>query len=189
MKKFLVALLVLNVVALAPLRAQDPQSSHYKAAEQMLNMMDMETVLRRAIDEMLKQQISVNPTLVPFEDVMRKFLMKYMSWDSLKADTIQLYMTEFTEAELNEMNKFYATPTGKKMVERMPALMSKGAEMGARRVQSNMGELENAMREEAQKMQAASGASSPGAASSPAAAAKSSPSPAAKKDEKPKGKP
>jgi uncharacterized protein len=186
MKKLLVALLVLNVVAAAPLRAQEAQSTHYKAAEQMLNLMDMETVLRRAIDEMLKQQMAANPTLVPFEDVMRKFLMKHMSWDSLKADTIQLYMNEFTEAELNEMNKFYSTPTGKKMVQRMPELMGKGAEIGARRVQSHLPELETAMREEAERHAAAAG-TKPGAADKPAAAGetpKATPSPSPK----PKGK-
>ena len=36
---------------------------------------------------------------------MRQFLMKHMSWESLKADTIQIYMAEFTEKELDELNR------------------------------------------------------------------------------------
>lgn len=167
MKKILVALLFLNLSLLPALHAQDTNSSHYKAAEQMLSLMDMENVLRRSIDEMLKAQIAQNPSIAPFENVMREFLMKHMSWDSLKADTVKIYMNEFTEAELNEMNKFYQTPIGKKMVEKMPTLMGKGSELGAQRVQQHMPELQNAMMEEAKKKGAAAGGSPAAAAAAP----------------------
>jgi hypothetical protein len=77
--------------------------------------------------------------------------MKHMSWESLKADTIQIYMAEFTEKELDELNRFYETALGRKMVEKMPTLMGKGAELGAKRVQDNMPELQSAIAEEAKK--------------------------------------
>ncbi|MBA2432539.1 MAG: DUF2059 domain-containing protein [Chthoniobacterales bacterium] len=177
MKKILVGLLFLNLSFLPVAHAQDANSSHYKAAEQMLSLMDMETILRRSIDEMLKAQIAQNPSIAPFESVMRAFLLKHMSWDSLKADTIKIYTAEFTEPELNEMNKFYQTPTGKKMVEKLPTLMGRGAEIGAKRVQDHMPELEAAMMEEAKK-QAAAGS---GAGASPAAPAPAAGAPAAPK--------
>jgi hypothetical protein len=160
MKKILAAVLLFSLSCLpAPAVAQDTNSSHYKAAEQMLNLMDMETMIRRSIDEMLKAQIAQNPSIAAFESVMREFLMKHMSWDSLKADTIKIYMAEFTEPELNEMNKFYQTPTGKKMVEKMPSLMSKGTELGAKRLQEHMPELQTAIMEAAKKQQDAAAAS------------------------------
>ncbi len=157
MKRVIVTLLSISVAAGIALAAEPtPGGSHYKAAEKMLTLMDMETVLRRSIDEMLKAQIAQNPGIAPFETVMRQFLMKHMSWDSLKADTIQIYMTEFTEKELDELNRFYATEVGKKMVEKMPTLMGKGAELGARRVQEHMPELQAAIAEEAKKQKDAS---------------------------------
>ena len=82
---------------------------------------------------------------------MKQFLAKYMSWDSLKADMIKIYMDEFTESELGELNKFYQTPVGKKTVEKMPTLMSKGAQLGGQRVQEHMPELQAAIAAEAQK--------------------------------------
>ena len=153
----LITTLLIACMTVAAHAAEPTPSSHYKAAEQMLTLMDMETVLRRSIDEMLKAQIAQNPGIAPFETVMRQFLMKHMSWDSLKADTIQIYMNEFTEPELNELNRFYQTEVGRKMVEKMPALMGKGAELGAQRVQQNMPELQAAIAEEAQKQKAKEG--------------------------------
>ena len=152
MKRLIVALLSVCLFTVAG-NAADPKTggSHYKAAEKTLTLMDMETVLRRSIDEMLKAQIAQNPGIAPFETVMRQFLMKHMSWDSLKADTIQIYMAEFTEKELEELNRFYETEVGRKMVEKMPTLMGKGAELGAKRVQEHMPELQSAIAEEAKK--------------------------------------
>ena len=73
---------------------------------------------------------------------MKTFLGKYMSWASLKDDMAKIYMSEFSETELNELNKFYQTPLGKKTVQRMPALMAKGAEMGQKRIQEHLPELQ-----------------------------------------------
>ena len=154
MKRFIVTLLSVCVVAAATNAAEStPGSSHYKAAEKMLTLMDMETVLKRSIDEMLKAQIAQNPGMAPFESVMREFFMKHMSWESLKADTIKIYMSEFTEKELEELNRFYQTDVGRKMIEKMPTLMGKGAELGAQRVQANLPELQEAMAAEAKKQQ------------------------------------
>jgi hypothetical protein len=99
---------------------------------------------------------------------MKEFLGKYMSWDSLKADMVKIYMEEFTESELGELNKFYQTPVGRKTVEKMPVLMTKGAQLGGQRVQKHMPELQAAITAEAQK-QGVAGAGGPGAGASPGA--------------------
>ena len=187
MKRIFVALLIFTAVPV--LNAQDKTgTTHYKAAEQMLTLMDMPTVLKKSVDEMVAMQVQQNPAIAPYETVMKQFLAKYMSWDSLKADMIKIYMDEFTESELGELNKFYQTPIGKKTVERMPTLMSKGAQIGGQRVQEHMPELQAAIAAEAQKQGGASGAPGAGAAksaASPAApaagAAKSAPSASPKK--------
>jgi hypothetical protein len=80
---------------------------------------------------------------------MKSFLGKYMSWPSLKDDMVKIYMTEFTEPELKELTAFYNTPLGKKTVQKMPALMAKGAEMGQKRVQEHLPELQAAIQAKA----------------------------------------
>lgn len=151
MSKAIFAIL-LGLVATLP--AADPKpASHQKAAEEMLTLMNMDAVMTRSIDEMLKAQIQANPTIAPFENVMKRFFAKHMSWNSLKPDMVKLYMDAFSEEELNELAKFYQTPTGKKAVQAMPELMGKGAQIGTQRVQQNMPELQAAIAEEAKKYQ------------------------------------
>jgi hypothetical protein len=98
---------------------------------------------------MLAMQMQQNPAIAPYQTQMKAFLGKYMSWASLKDDMAKVYMTEFSEPELNDLNKFYQTPLGKKVVERMPALMAKGAEIGQKRVQEHLPELQAAIQAEA----------------------------------------
>ena len=151
MRRIIVALVLLSVIPMV--RAADDKTapSHRAAAEQMLTLMDMPTLLKQSVDQMVKMQVQQNPTIAPYEAVMKEFLGKYMSWDSLKPDMIKLYTDEFTEPELGELNKFYQTPVGKKMLGKMPTLMSKGAQIGSQRVQEHMPELQAAIAAEAGK--------------------------------------
>ena len=147
MKILLPFLLAVSLLLPGPVRADE--ASHKKAAESLLGLMGMEALLSQSVDQMLVMQVQQNPGLAPYQSQMKTFLGKYMSWASLKDDMAKIYMTEFTEPELNEMNKFYQTPLGKKMVQRLPALMAKGAEMGQKRVQEHLPELQAAIQAEA----------------------------------------
>lgn len=77
-----------------------------------------------------------------FEVVMRKFLVKYMSWDALKEDFTKIYAGEFSEQELNQLTQFYNTPLGKKLSSKLPALQQKGMLLGQQRVQAHQAELQ-----------------------------------------------
>jgi hypothetical protein len=65
MKRFIVTALSVCLVAAGNAAEPTPGGTHYKAAEKMLTLMDMESVLRKTIDEMLKAQISQNPGIAP----------------------------------------------------------------------------------------------------------------------------
>ena len=113
MRRIIVALVLLSVIPMV--RAADDKTAapgHRAAAEQMLTLMDMPTLLKQSVDQMVKMQVQQNPTIAPYEGVMKEFLAKYMSWDSLKPDMIKLYTDEFTEPELGELNKFDNAFTG-----------------------------------------------------------------------------
>jgi hypothetical protein len=143
MKLLLPILMALSLLQPSALRADEV--SHKKAAESLLALMGMETLLSQSVDQMLAMQVQQNPAVAPYQAQMKTFLSKYMSWSSLKDDMAQIYMTEFTEAELNDLTKFYQTPLGKKTVQKMPALMAKGAEMGQKRMQEHLPELQAAI--------------------------------------------
>jgi hypothetical protein len=49
------------------------------------------------------------------------------------------------------MTKFYKTPTGQKMASKQTVLMSKGGELGQRKLQEHMPELKEAIEAAAKK--------------------------------------
>lgn len=128
------------------------EASRQEAAK-LLNAMEMEIAFERSIEQMVEVQITRNPSIKPYQDVMRRFFQKYMSYEELKPEIIQLYADAFTAQELREINTFYASPTGKKTIKLMPDLMTRGAEVGSRRIQANIHELQQMIQAESERLQ------------------------------------
>ncbi len=125
-----------------------------REAEKLLGTIGMEESMKQSMSQIIDVQLQQNPALVPFREVMLKFLNKHMSWESLKPELLVIYTEAFTAEELREINAFYATETGKKTIEMMPVLMGKGAQIGMNRVQDNMQELQSLIEEESARLEA-----------------------------------
>jgi hypothetical protein len=147
MRRSSVGLVLVALLAAGLARADE--KSHRRAAEELFKAMGTEKSLAASIDTTLDLQVKARPALARFKGVMKKFLHKHMSYDSLKADLVKMYTQEFTESEQKELTKFYQTPAGKKFARMMPVLMKKGAELGQRRVQENLDELKKMIEEAA----------------------------------------
>ena len=129
----------------------DPAAA--QEAEKLLEVTNMEGVLKQSIEQMLDIQIQSAPQLVPYKNIMLEFLEKYMSYENLKPDLIKIYSNAFTASELRELNQFYTTEIGKKSIEKMPMLMAQGAQLGAMKVQQNSAELEAMIKAESERLQ------------------------------------
>jgi len=136
--------------------AQQPAASpaQVKAAEQLIEMMEMEKTFNQSMEAMLQAQMNANPMLKQFEDIMRAFMGKYLKWSELKADYVKLYTDVFTESELKEMTQFYQTPLGKKMLNTLPALLTRGGQITSERLQPHLPELQKTIMERMQQKQA-----------------------------------
>lgn len=135
----------------APSTCLADQKSHRKAAEDLLIAMKVNKQLENSIDQMLELQIKTNPGIAQVRGSMKRFFDKYMSWESLRNELIDIYVSAFTEEELKQITAFYKTPAGRKMVEKTPELMAKGMQLGVSRVQENQSELEKMIREDQAK--------------------------------------
>ena len=71
------------------------------------------------------------------EEAMRK---AFVEGDYL-GEMAKLYAETFTEAELQDVIDFYRSPTGRKFLERQPALLQRGAALGQSLVQARMPEF------------------------------------------------
>lgn len=151
--KIYVVLLVLAITISFNSNAFSASQSHRNAAGQLLDTMDLDTLLAGTIESMLQLELSQNPALQPYKNSMRQFFNKYMSGESLREDFINIYVEAFTEKEINELNAFYSTSTGQKSLKKAPAMMAKGGKIGQQRIQENISELKIMIQEEAKRIQ------------------------------------
>jgi hypothetical protein len=145
---------LITILCVSTISSADTESKEQaeREAEKLLEIVDMDQVLEQSISQMLDVQLQHNPDLVPFKGVMLVFFAKYMSYESLKPELLKMYSEVFTAAELKEINGFYATETGKKAIEVMPALIAQGGQIGAARVQENIEELQAMVKAESERI-------------------------------------
>lgn len=127
-------------------------TSHELEAEKLLEISGTKAAMETMADIMLAQQLQQNPSLAPYEKVMRDFFNKHLGYEKIKPFYISMYTETFTESELKELNDFYTTPTGRKAVEALPALMQQGGEYGGRVMQENLDELRQNITKEAERL-------------------------------------
>jgi hypothetical protein len=129
------------------------KDTHTAAVQDFFEVMKMKENADRTIDQMLSMQVKQQPQLAAFQDVMTKFLRKYVSFDATKDDLMKLYRDAFSEEEIRELTAFYRTPIGQKAIAKLPALTAAASQMGMNRVQANMGELQQAIAKRQQQLQ------------------------------------
>jgi len=134
-------------VALAAANAnaqQAPTASHLRAAEQVLEVMDVQAEMDRNFEMMLRaqrEQLQQFPEAARLEGIMRDFFAQHLRWELLKPDVVRLYTETFSEAEHRELHSFYQTPLGRKILEKMPQLTERSMELVQARLQPHVPEL------------------------------------------------
>jgi hypothetical protein len=129
------------------------------AAQELFKAMKLQAGLSDTASAMIDSEISRNPGLTPYRDVMLQWLKKYMTWDAMLPELTKMYTDTFTEAELKQMATFYGSPAGQKSLEKLPELMQRTAMAGAKLSQPHSDELRAAMtaKSEELKKEAAAG--------------------------------
>lgn len=170
----------------APARSATPTASQVAAARELFQSIKLEESVANMSAAMVDSEVSHNPGLAPYRDIMVTWLKKYMTWDALLPELTALYTDTYTEAELKALAAFYRSPVGQKSLTKSPELLQRTAALGAKISQPHSAELNGlltARREELRKAQETAAAKTPGAkgptpsAGKPAAAP--SPRPAA----------
>jgi hypothetical protein len=59
-----------------------------------------------------------------------------------------MYLETFTEEEINEINAFYASPTGRKLIRQLPELVERRNRLAMQRLQKNIGELQQMIQQQ-----------------------------------------
>jgi uncharacterized protein len=117
------------------------KSAQYKAAEYLMLAMNMPQNVNDGIADMAEAQAAGNPMLASKKDALKKFMVKYMSWEAMGADYTKMYADQFSEAELKELAAFYRTDIGNKLPSKQNAVTMKASQLGQDQMQAHLDEL------------------------------------------------
>lgn len=115
--------------------------SQREQVETLFRLTQMEKKLRESVESVVQLELQQNPQLQNDRKALEDFLQKYIGWNALKGDITTMYMRTFSEQELKEMNAFYITPTGQKVITVVPELVQQRNRLAMERLQQNIGEL------------------------------------------------
>ena len=113
--------------------AAHAQDSKRESVEELLEVSNVDAMMDAMYGQVQQaftgvgNQLGVKSDEQPiFDAYMNKLfsaMKKDMSWEKMKEPVIQIYMTHYTEKEIQDMLAFYRSETGQAMIEKMPAVM------------------------------------------------------------------
>jgi uncharacterized protein len=135
----------------APATGDAPASK--EDIQKLFDVMQIHQQMRQVMDAMMKQQSAmVHETLkkrypqtstekIAQADRLIAETMKDMPMDAMLDDMIPIYQRHFSKIDIEAMSTFYASPTGQKMMQEMPALTSESMQAAYARMQRQMDAL------------------------------------------------
>ncbi len=119
-------------------------ASHRAAAEELLEASNSAKIveqLRSQMEEVFKStvaQISKTPEekqlLDKYTKKMTDILLENIRWDTMKGQLVDVYVSVYTEKEIRELTAFYRSPTGRKLLEKMPELIKASMEIAQKQM-------------------------------------------------------
>jgi len=119
--------------------------SHRRAVEQLFELTRMQEKIDASVNNVVALQLNQDPAMREHETLLRDYMERQIGWSGLKGPLADMYMQAFTQQELDEINAFYGSPTGRKMVEQLPELIKRRDQFAMQRMQDNIGELREAI--------------------------------------------
>ena len=153
MNKYILTLPIAIVLSIISSVSMADETSHRKAAEALLESINIQQTMIETMDRMVELEIKNNQQLSLYEYVLRKFFKKHVAGEHLIDEFATFYMEEFNEHELIEIANFYKTSTGRKAANKLPILTQKKAIWGQNKVQESLPELKRMIEEETKRLQ------------------------------------
>ena len=129
------------LLPLTTLNAAD-STSHRQQVETLFRLTQMEKKIQESVDSVVQLQLRQSPQLGQHEQAVREFFTKHIGWGALKNDITDMYLSTFSEKELEQINAFYITPVGQKVINEVPELVQQRNQLAMQRLQQNIAELQ-----------------------------------------------
>lgn len=124
--------------------------------DQYMNQLDagMQAGMRQALKDQkptAKQQQVIDEMRGRIVAVMRETL----SWNKLEPTIHELYRSNLTQGEVDGMVKFYESPTGRAVIDKLPAIMQQAGQAVQAMLPPLLAQLDAIMKDSVAKLQAA----------------------------------
>jgi uncharacterized protein len=176
------------LLALQPAFAESPKPSE-QSVRQLFDAMHTGEALKDAfahMDDMLRTSMKdvngrpLNAEQQKIRDETRAkvvaLMKQQLDWSTtLEPIMVQSYRDTFTQQEVDALLKFYGTPIGKSVADKLPAASQQMMRLMQQRIREMMPQIQEIVRESAARIKAA--ADSPTASSAPAAPPAAQPAP------------
>ncbi|MDH5468970.1 MAG: DUF2059 domain-containing protein [Gammaproteobacteria bacterium] len=140
-----IATLVATAAIFLPVLSCADRASHQQAVEKLFELTHMQQKIEVSVNNVLALQLQQSPELREHEDLLKQFLEKNIGWSGMQDRLVTMYMEAFTEQELHDINTFYSTSAGQKMIKNLPNLIQQRDRLAMQRMQDNIGELQQAI--------------------------------------------
>jgi hypothetical protein len=152
--RFFGPFVVVTLLFLAPVRAQSPNAGAAAAAKELVDTMklaDQYKAVLPMVFRQLKPSIVQNRPEVDHDfDALAPKLLDAMNGrlEELASAMALIYASNFTETELRDLTAFYRTPTGQKLLQKLPIVAQESMAAGKKFGQSAAADLQKQMLEE-----------------------------------------
>src|SRR5579871_1982565 len=150
------AALVIPALLVSVLNAGAQQLTKEAKIQRLLDVMNADAM----IDQMLEQIKAMTASQVPpgttleqaakAREIQSKILdlvKARISWEKMRPQYVRLYGETFSDEEISGMLAFYESPSGRAMLAKMPALVTKVMEVAQAQMKDLLPEIQRVIRE------------------------------------------
>ena len=116
------------------------------AAERLVEALRLEEAVTAAAARTVVEWMASVPEWRPHEDILTDYMEEKAGWEVLMPAVVHVYAETFTEQELEELLRFYSSPTGRKLVETSPDIALRIQAMTREQLEGGMDVLEMRMK-------------------------------------------
>lgn len=138
------------------------EKANRNSVEELLNIMNMQSMLDDMYSNIDKTFATMaesfgieedeKPILKKYTSKMTALMKKEMTWEKMKEQYIDIYVSHYTEKEVQDMIKFYKSDTGKSIMKKMPKVMKESMLVGQKMSGKFIPKIQNISKEMAKEL-------------------------------------
>ena len=149
MRTCVLALLIATFLPAGALKAEEPTKE--AQIEELLSLLNIDRMTEQSLAQLpqqLKQMAPADPGLSQkFLEKMMPLIREKMSYARLKPEYVRIYSEVLTEPEIAPSLRFYRSPEGQSLLQKMPTLMNRSMEVGQKAFSEILPEMQRIMQE------------------------------------------